>query len=137
MWLAKNGQIWSKNSYLSVAIFWEFAELAQGLRLHLTQSRFKPVQHLKMTIRTSVLLKMDIHMAKKLPEKVIYKGTFVSKQSLAKLIVFFNIISKATFYTLDEPGIDCKGARIKYGLGLELIRGPTLGSLFLIPSHNC
>ena len=34
-WLAKNGQIWSKNDYYSVAIFWEFAELAQGLRLHL------------------------------------------------------------------------------------------------------
>ena len=31
----KNGQIWSKNDYLSVVIFWEFAELAWGLRLHL------------------------------------------------------------------------------------------------------
>ena len=39
---------------------------------------------------------------------------------LAKPIVFFTIISKATFYTLDEPGIDCKGARIRCGLGLEL-----------------
>ena len=33
--MAKNGQIWSKNDYLSVVIFWEFAELARGLRLHL------------------------------------------------------------------------------------------------------
>ena len=40
---------------------------------------------------------------------------------LAKHIVFFTIISKATFYTLDEPGIDCKGARIRYGLGLEFV----------------
>ena len=40
---------------------------------------------------------------------------------LAKLIVFFTIISKATFYTLDEPGIDCKEARIRYGLGLEFL----------------
>ena len=35
MQLAKNGQIWSKNRYLSVVIFWEFTELAWGLRLHL------------------------------------------------------------------------------------------------------
>ena len=40
---------------------------------------------------------------------------------LAKHIVFFTIISKATFYTLVEPGIDCKGARIRYGLGLEFV----------------
>ena len=33
-------------------------------------------------------------------------------QMLAKHIVFFTIISKATFYTLGEPGIDCKGARM-------------------------
>ena len=39
-----------------------------------------------MTVRTSVLWKMNIHMAKKMARKgltkVIYKGTFVSKQSL-------------------------------------------------------
>ena len=31
----KNGQIWSKNDCLSVVIFWEFAELAWGLRLYM------------------------------------------------------------------------------------------------------
>jgi hypothetical protein len=39
-----------------------------------------------MTVRTSVLRKISIHMAKKNARKgrtnVIYKGTFVSKQSL-------------------------------------------------------
>ena len=40
---------------------------------------------------------------------------------LAKHIVFFTIISRPTFYTLEEPGIDCKGARIRYGLGLEFV----------------
>ena len=40
---------------------------------------------------------------------------------LAKHIVFFTIISRPTFYTLEEPGIDCKGARIRHGLGLEIV----------------
>ena len=36
----------------------------------------------------------------------------LARHMLAKHIVFFTIISKATFYTLGEPGIDCKGARM-------------------------
>ena len=33
--VGKNGQIWSKIDYLSVATFWEFAELVRSLRIHL------------------------------------------------------------------------------------------------------
>ena len=35
------------------------------------QSRFRPVQHLKMTVWTSVLWKINIQLAKKLPEIVV------------------------------------------------------------------
>ena len=51
------------------------------------QLEFRPVKHLKMTVWTSVLWKMHIHMAKKARngrKTVIYKGTFVSNQSLSK-----------------------------------------------------
>ena len=34
-------------------------------------SRFRPVKHLKMTVWTSVLWKMSIHMSKKWPEMVV------------------------------------------------------------------
>ena len=40
----------------------------------MNQSRFRPVKHLKMTVRTSVLWKMNIHMAKKWPEMVIQRS---------------------------------------------------------------
>ena len=39
----KNSQICSKNDYLSVAIFWEFAELAWDLRLHMSVT-FDPIK---------------------------------------------------------------------------------------------
>ena len=39
--------------------------------LLLIQLRFRPTMHLKMTIRTSVLWKMNIKLAKKWPEMVI------------------------------------------------------------------
>ena len=37
----------------------------------MNQSEFRPVKHLKMTVWTSVLWKMNIHMAKKWPEMVV------------------------------------------------------------------
>ena len=36
----------------------------------MTQSRFRPIRHLKMTVRTSVLWKTNTHMTKKWPEQV-------------------------------------------------------------------
>ena len=50
--------------------------------------RFKPVKHLKMTVWTPVLWKMNIHtndkkLARNGRNTVIYKGTFVSNHSLA------------------------------------------------------
>jgi ABC-type proline/glycine betaine transport system permease subunit len=39
--------------------------------LTLNQSEFRPVKHLKMTVSTSVLLKIHIHMAKTWSEMVI------------------------------------------------------------------
>ena len=49
-------------------------------------AKFRPVKHVKITVWTSVLWKIDIHIAKKMARNgrnmVIYKGTFVSNHSL-------------------------------------------------------
>ena len=47
---------------------WEYLCFVSQL---LNQSKFRPVKHLKMTVWTSVLWKMNIHMAKKWPEMVV------------------------------------------------------------------
>ena len=41
----------------------------------MNQSRFRPVKSLKMTVRTSVLWKMNIHMGKKWPEMVVQRSS--------------------------------------------------------------
>ena len=40
----------------------------------MTQSRFRPVKHLKMTVRTSVLWKINTYMAKKWPGMVLQRS---------------------------------------------------------------
>ena len=40
----------------------------------MTKSRFRPVKQLKMTVRTSFLWKINTHMAKKWPEKVVQRS---------------------------------------------------------------
>ena len=40
----------------------------------MTQSRIRPIKHLKMTVKTLVLWKINTHMAKKWPEKVVQRS---------------------------------------------------------------
>ena len=75
------------------------------------------VQHLKMTIRTSVLWKIHTHMAKKWPGMVIYKGTFVSKQSLCTKSL--NLYWIRFFVLTESYDISClllSGYSFYYGL---------------------
>ena len=54
---------------------------------------FEPVEHLKMTVRTSVLWKIKIHMAKKWPEKVGPRS-FIKEHSFPNGLYIHSDISK-------------------------------------------
>ena len=60
----------------------------------MNQSRFRPVKHIKMTVRISVSWKMNIHMAKKWPEMVIQRS-FIKGHSSG--FTFINAYPEYTF----------------------------------------
>ena len=61
----------------------------------MNQSYVRLVKLLKMTVRTSVLWKMKIHMAKKWPEKVVQRS-FIKEHSFPNGLYFVSVHSGAT-----------------------------------------
>ena len=58
----------------------------------MTQSRFRPIKYLKMTVRTSVLWKINIHIAKKWPGMVVHR-LFIKEHSFVyRLYVHFYVV---------------------------------------------
>ena len=55
----------------------------------MTQSRFRPIRHLKMTVRTSVLWKIFTHMAKKWPGMVVQR-TFIKGHSFVYRLLLWH-----------------------------------------------
>ena len=81
-----------KMAYFSDAIFWEFTELARGLRLHLrpqllNQSRF---MHLKMTVWTSVLWRWTYIYGKKVARNG--RTTVIYERHSFRNRVYFNTL---------------------------------------------
>ena len=62
---------------------------------------FRPVKHLKMTVTTSVLWKMNIHMANKLQEMVV-KLSFISMFHFRSDYICLLICEREPSYTHDK-----------------------------------
>ena len=62
----------------------------------MTQSRFRPIRHLKMTVRTSVLWKIHTHMAKKWPGMVVQRS-FIKEHSFVNRLYVLKHTQKQKF----------------------------------------
>ena len=73
--IARYGLKWLFISCYFSGVHWTCIVFRLHLRPKLlTQSRFRPVKHLKMTVRTSVLWKINTYMAKKWPGMVVQRS---------------------------------------------------------------